>query len=256
MMSLRLTFCALLIWIGGEVNHASALTNCNSTITLHSSQSLNENYEKTTSSSTPCIQMLGGYAQTVNLAGHTITCNSSTGCGTGPAIDVGVGKAKNGNIVAGSGDWEVGITCVDPHANGCTLSNLYIEASETGIEGGKKISDAVILGAERCIDSIGDQVNTGFYKQIYCSATDEGFRFKGTDSGTFTVERNFIRVPNGTGIEVQDGDATLKQNIVDASTPVDDTNAGTVTFEENICSDASDCPDPIERGFSLSVNFN
>lgn len=237
---------------------AAQAINCNTTVVLNNTQTLSENYEKTAQTVDPCIRLEGGTAQVVNLGGVTLTCNSPTGlCGRAIQISTG-GTVKNGNVKSGTGVWESGVNCFSDSSGtyiDCDVSNMYIEAFGVGVDGGKKIDQTVVLGADRCIDSKKVLSSGGFYRQNYC-ATENGIRLKGPTSGTFTVERNFIRASTGTGIEVQSGNATLEHNIIDAATPIDDTNGGTVSLSENICSNATDCPDPTQRGFSLTVNFD
>ena len=229
--------------------------NCDTPTVISSNTTLANNFVKTVQEFEACIFVTG--SAVLNMGGHTITCNSATGCG--PAINVsGTGRVHNGEIVAGTGAWNVGAQCFNFGSSlwtDCEVSNMLIFAN-TGVAGGRTVDTTVFRDADVCVDSSKRLTSGGFYRQNFCSASNTGFVVTGPTSGSFTVDRNFVRASTGTGVELDDGNLTMEHNIIDAATPIDDTNGDTVILSENICSDLADCPEPTERGFSLSVDFD
>lgn len=252
--------------IVGLVVPARGIISCNTQTNISSSTTLTDDFEKTNQTFTPCIAVSGANT-VVNMNGHKIICKSTTGT-CGPAFNVSTNGAlvRNGEIVGGlnaSGQpaaWNTGFQCFNFGSGlwtDCEVSNMLVEATGSCIAGGKEVDTTVCKGADVCIDSVKTLTNGGFYRENYCSATETGFLVTGPGGGgTFTIERNYVRASTGTGVEVEDGNATLEHNIIDAATPIDDTNGDTVTLTENICSDTADCPEPTERGFTLNVDFD
>jgi hypothetical protein len=244
-----------LVTAGGS---AAALVNCNDPTVYSSDQTVADDFVKTEQESTACI-IVHGAGTVINMAGHTITCDSPTGL-CGPAINCSsTCVVRNGNIVEGSGEWNVGVQCFQFFGGGyqdCEVSNMYIEATGVGVAGGYKVDTSVIKGPDHCVSSSKTLTSGGYYRENYCSATDAGFLVTGPASGAFTLERNFVRAGGGTGVEVQDGNLTLDRNIVEAATPIDDTSGDTIVLDRNICSNLADCPEPTERGFSLTFDFD
>ena len=250
--AISLSITALFI----SVSPGLAIITCNTTQTINSNTTLNDDYVVTTQNFNACIS-IGGSA-VVNMAGHTITCQSNTNL-CGPAVNIAsTGTIRNGNIVTGTvggnpAPFNVGVQCFSGGAfTDCSVSNMFIQAASDGMVGGYQVDTTVFEDADTCIDSSKAVSSAGFYRQNFCSANTTGFTTTGPSSGTFTIERNFVRAGTGTGIDVASSNTTVQHNIIDATTPI----SGSGTLSENICADLVSCPEPTARGFTFSLDFN
>jgi hypothetical protein len=211
----------------------------------------------------------------LNLNGHSILCQNSSGCSTAVSAHGGTGTVKNGTIAPSpsgpSGSWQTGVD-VTSYNN---ITNITVENATDGIiisgifEGNisgcvfKNISDACIATTSGgCF---------GFYNSAtaqnnYCSSAADGIVVADGPiyvGGPDKINSNYLDVSGGSGAGIETAtssgcqagtyadDVQVNGNIVSGGTPPISTGG---SVAQNICSDTGTCPLP-GSNFSLSVSF-
>jgi hypothetical protein len=161
----------------------AAAFNCDTTQIIASNTTLAGNY--TTTTTVPCFNVTGGV--TLNMAGYSIICDRAAGCDRAVQIQHGSGKVRNGNIVSGTGSWNVGVMCyndVGGYYSDCQAENLYIEdATALAIAGAASVNTTVMVNTPTCIDTVDAITTGGTYVQNYCEASSDAFVIEGPASG-------------------------------------------------------------------------
>lgn len=230
----------------------SAALNCPGT--LGANYTASQDIAQTANTSTPCISA-GVY--TLNMNGHSILCQSSSGCQT--AVQTYSGTVKNGTIASNGGDWQTGI-----NVDSATITNMTIQNADTGILFGLGVNQPAPTVQKCSLENItGSCMVTASGKtlweasvitQTFCTSSGDGIS---VDAGTYTLTKPAADINNnyisaaGAGISATGTNVTIEQNIVPTGSPLI-SSSGTLT--KNICPDAGVCPPP-SSNFSLSVNF-